>query len=39
VERGGAGANTQFMAREIMDVYINIQSYSDSSEAEMTLLR
>ena len=39
VERGGAGANTQFMAREIMDVYINIRSYSDSSEAEMTLLR
>ena len=39
VERGGAGANTQFMARQIMDVYINIRSYSDSSEAEMTLLR
>lgn len=39
VERGGAGASTQFMAREIMDVYINICSYSDSSEAEMTLLR
>lgn len=39
VERGGAGAQTQFMAREIMDVYINICSYSDSSEAEMTLLR
>ena len=39
VERGGAGANTQFMAREIMDVYINICSYSDTSEAEMTLLR
>ena len=39
VERGGAGAATQFMARQIMDVYINICSYSDSSEAEMTLLR
>lgn len=39
VERGGAGANTQFMAREIMDVYINIRSYSDTSETEMTLLR
>lgn len=39
VERGGAGANTQFMARQIMDVYINICSYSDSSEGEMTLLR
>ena len=39
IERGGAGANVQFMARQIMDVYINICSYSDSSEAEMTLLR
>ena len=39
VERGGGGANTQFMAREIIDVYINIRSYSDSSEAEMALLR
>ena len=39
VERGGAGASVQFMAREVMDVYINIQSYSDSSEAEMTLLK
>ena len=39
VERGGAGANVQFMARQIMDVYINICSYSDSSEAEMELLR
>lgn len=39
VERGGAGANVQFMARQIMDVYINICSYSDSSEAEMTLLK
>ena len=39
VERGGAGANLQFMARQIMDVYINICSYSDSSESEMTLLR
>ena len=39
VERGGAGANVQFIARQIMDVYINICSYSDSSEAEMTLLK
>ena len=39
VERGGAGASVQFMARQIMDVYINIQSYSDSSESEMALLR
>ena len=39
VERGGSGASTQFMARQIMDAYINIRSYSDTSEAEMTLLR
>ena len=39
VERGGAGASVQFIARQIMDVYINIRSYSDSSEGEMRLLR
>ena len=39
IERGGSGAGVQFIAREIMDVYINICSYSDSSETEMTLLR
>lgn len=39
VERGGAGAAVQFIARQIMDVYINICSYSDSSEREMTLLK
>ena len=39
VERGGAGASVQFMAREIMDTYINIRSYSDTSESEMKLLR
>lgn len=39
IERGGAGANVQFMARQIMDVYINICTYSDSSEREMSLLR
>ena len=39
VERGGSGASTQFMARQIMDAYINIRSYSDTSEAEMALLR
>ena len=39
VERGGAGANTQFMARQIIDAYINIRSYHDTSEEEMTLLR
>ena len=39
VERGGAGANTQFMARQVMDAYINIRSYSDTSESAMTLLK
>lgn len=39
VERGGSGASVQFMARQIMDVYINIQSFTDTSESEMTLLR
>lgn len=39
VERGGSGASVQFIAKQIMDVYINIQSYSDSSESEMSLLR
>ncbi len=39
VERGGAGANTQFMARQVMDAYINIRSYSDTSEETMKLLK
>lgn len=39
VERGGSGAGVQFMAREIMDAYITIRSYSDTSEEEMTLLK
>lgn len=39
VERGGSGAGVQFIARNIMDAYINIQSYSDTSEAEMALLK
>ncbi len=39
VERGGAGANTQFMARQVMDAYINIRSYNDMSEETMTLLK
>ena len=39
VERGGSGAGVQFMARQIMDAYINIKSYKDTSEAEMSLLR
>ena len=39
VERGGAGANVQFIARNIMDAYITIRGYSDTSEEEMTLLK
>ena len=39
VERGGSGASVQFIARDIMDAYINIRGYSDTSEQEMTLLR
>lgn len=39
VERGGSGAAIGHIARQIMDVYINIQSYSDSSESEMSMLR
>ncbi len=39
VERGKAGANCSFMARQILDVYFNIKSYSDSSESEMSLLK
>ncbi len=39
VERGGSGASVQFIARNIMDAYITIRSYSDTSEEEMTLLK
>ena len=39
VERGGAGASVQFIARQIMDAYITIRSYSDTSEPEMALLK
>ena len=39
VERGGSGASVQFIARRIMDAYINIHSYTDTSDAEMQLLR
>lgn len=39
VERGKAGANCAFMARQMLDVYFNIKSYSDSSEPEMFLLK
>ena len=39
VERGGAGADVQFIARHIMDAYLTIMGYSDTSETEMTLLK
>ena len=39
VERGGAGADVQFIARHIMDAYITKMGYSDTSETEMTLLK
>lgn len=39
VERGGAGAAVQFIARQIMDAYITIRGYSDTSEQEMVLLK
>lgn len=39
VERGGSGASVQFIARQIMDAYINLDSYTDTSEPEMSLLR
>ena len=39
VERGGSGASVQFIARQIMDAYITIRGYSDTSEEEMTLLK
>ena len=39
VERGGAGADVQFIARHIMDAYITTMGYSDTSETEMTLLK
>ena len=39
VERGKAGANCAFMARQIIDAYFNIKSYTDTSEPEMTLLK
>ena len=39
VERGGAGADVQFIARHIMDAYITIMGYSDTSATEMTLLK
>ncbi len=39
VERGKAGANCAFMARQILDAYFNIKSYTDTSEREMALLK
>ncbi len=39
VERGGSGAETAFMARQILDVYLNIQSYDDSADNESILLK
>jgi penicillin-binding protein 2 len=39
VERGLSGASTQFMARQVMDAYINIKSYKDTSEQEMGMLK
>lgn len=39
VERGGAGADVAFIARNILDAYITIRGYSDSSEPEMALLK
>ena len=39
VERGKAGANNAFMARQILDAYYNIMSFTDESEHEMALLK
>ena len=39
VERGHAGASVGFIARQIVDVYLNIRSFSNTSEQEMALLK
>lgn len=39
VERGEAGSNCAFMARQIVDAYLTIRSYNDVSETEMSLLK
>ena len=39
VERGEAGSNCAFMARQIVDAYLTIRSYNDVSETEMCLLK
>ena len=32
-------ASVGFIARQIVDVYLNIRSYSNTSESEMSLLK
>lgn len=39
VERGGSGAGVAFIAKNILDAYYTIRSYSDSAEPEMGLLK
>ena len=39
IERGESGSNNAFMARQIIDAYFDLKSYSDTSEEEMTLLK
>ena len=39
IERGESGSNNAFMARQIIDAYFDMKSYSDTSEQEMTLLK
>lgn len=39
IERGKAGANNAFIARQMLDVYFNIMSYNDTSESEMSMLK
>ncbi|MBQ6466275.1 MAG: hypothetical protein IJJ43_08415 [Oscillospiraceae bacterium] len=39
IERGESGSNNAFMARQIVDAYFDMKSYSDTSEQEMTLLK
>ena len=39
IERGESGANNAFMARQIIDAYFDMKTYSDTSEQEMSLLK
>ncbi len=39
IERGESGSNNAFMARQIIDAYFDLKSYSDTSEQEMQLLK